>query len=92
MKVSAELAVLQRGLHEEAGSESVGVIDTHEDAVGFRRDVVGATFILENVPDSRKLVERLFLVGRGGYYSRVMTAAGTNAKCRPALKMCAASI
>jgi hypothetical protein len=71
--------------------ESAGVIDTHEGAVGFRPDVVEAAFVLDNVPDSRKVVERPFLVGRGGYYSRVMTAAGTNAKCRPALKMCAAS-
>jgi hypothetical protein len=45
-------------------SESAGV--THEDVVGFRPDVVEAAFVLDIVPDSRKVVERPFLVGRGG--------------------------
>jgi hypothetical protein len=36
---------------------------THEDVVGFRPDVVEAAFVLDNVPDSRKVVERPFLVG-----------------------------
>ena len=52
-------------------------MDRHEDVVGFRPEVVEAAFVLDNVPDSRKVVERPFLVGaRGGYYSRVMTAVG----------------
>ena len=40
-----------------------GVMDRHEDVVGFRPEVVEAAFVLDNVPDSRKVVERPFLVG-----------------------------
>jgi hypothetical protein len=54
---------VRKNLHKEAGSESAGVIDTREDVVGFRPDVVEADFVLDSVPDSRKVLERLFLVG-----------------------------